>query len=87
MSGLQIIYTQNSDIVLLQKHYPDGEMRMEKRKIQKSTIIYIVFIIISLIQGIVYSFKLPFAQVPDELSNYENMATAFGTSGYTSELG
>ena len=61
-------------------------MIMNKRKIQKTAVIYIIFIIFSLIQGIVYSFKLPFAQVPDELSHYENMETAFGTSGYTSEL-
>ena len=59
---------------------------MEKRKIQRSAVVYIAFIILSLIQGIVYSFKLPFAQVPDELTHYENMETAFGTSGYTSEL-
>ena len=33
---------------------------MDKRKIQKTAVIYIIFIIFSLIQGIVYSFKNPY---------------------------
>lgn len=50
------------------------------------TILYIVFIIAALIQGIAYSFLLPFGQVPDEPAHYDLIEKEFGTEGYAGEL-
>ena len=53
---------------------------------RKETLLYILFITVALVQGLIYSFTVPMGQVPDELTHYELIETEFGTSGYIAEL-
>ncbi len=53
---------------------------------RKNSVTCILFVIAALVQGVFYAYKLPFAQVPDELAHYEMMEEEFGTTGYTNEL-
>ena len=47
---------------------------------------HILFLVIALIEGIVYSFLLPYSLIPDEWHHYVFMEEAFGPSGYFEEM-
>lgn len=46
----------------------------------------IVFIVIALFEGIVFSFLFPTGQVPDEYGHYAFMEGAYGTKGYHKQI-
>ena len=52
----------------------------------RKTILYLLFAVCALAQGLVYSFMIPLGQVPDEFTHYEMMEQEFGTEGYIAEL-
>lgn len=59
---------------------------IQSLKKRKTTLICLLFGIVALVQGLYYAFKLPFAQVPDEIAHYQMMEDEFGTSGYVDEM-
>ena len=54
--------------------------------LRKTVILYCLFVIAALTQGITYSFLFPPEQVPDEIAHYEMIEEEFGTDGYAEEL-
>ena len=52
----------------------------------RKSLLYGLFVIVSLICGLTYAYLLPFGQVPDELAHYEMIEEEFGTEGYYNQL-
>lgn len=62
--------------------------KLEGNKIfqNKEQLLYLFFVLFILVQGIVFSFIVPFGQVPDEMAHYEMIEGEFGTSGIYKEM-
>ncbi|SEQ86524.1 Predicted membrane protein [Lachnospiraceae bacterium NE2001] len=52
----------------------------------KENILYLVFAVFILVQGLIFSFIVPFGQVPDEMTHYQLIEEEWGKSGYYNEI-
>ncbi len=52
----------------------------------RTKLVYLIFLITAMVVGFFYAFKLPFGQIPDELTHYQLMEEEFGTNGYVDEM-
>ena len=52
----------------------------------RETVLCLLFAAAALFQGLVYSWKVPFGQTPDEITHYQYIEAEFGTTGYAGEL-
>ena len=53
---------------------------------RKELLLYLLFVVVALTEGMIYAFKVPFGQVPDEMTHYEMIEEEFGTTGFVGEL-
>lgn len=56
------------------------------KKIITNNIFLVIFIIFSIIEGMFFSYAVPFGQVPDEMTHYRFIENEFGTDGFYSEI-
>ena len=52
----------------------------------RSGLLYLLFAAVALVECLFYSYKVPYAQVPDEITHYQLMEEEFGTTGYVDNM-
>ena len=48
--------------------------------------LYGLFVLILLAEGIFFAVRIPFGQIPDEITHYQLMESEFGTAGYVDQM-